>query len=146
MNREAAKNHSPEFMNYIDGSEIIMELTYKLGPVMLRVVPNIDFTKEEFKELISCLGDAKKMSDFSIEHIMPVVFNAVSFFYSKEENEVRSVVLVNPLFTELFIVDTITPELKHSFWLEACATEQDVVPFEFVKAGFFANKRNDEED
>lgn len=146
MNKEEAKNHSPKFMEYIDGSEIIMELTYRLGPVMLRVVPNIDFTKEEFKELISCLGDAQKMSDFSIEHIMPVVFNAVNFFYSKEENEVRSVVLINSMFTELFIVDTITPELKQAFWMEACASNKDIVPFEFVKAGFFANKRNGEKE
>lgn len=140
---EIRKNH-PEFTAYLDNTEIFLEAEYRLGPIKICVVPNIDFTQKMFEPLFLNMGDAVEMTAFSNEKIMPVVFNAINLFYNKNSDEVEALVVGNSLFTQLFIVDEVTDGVKRALRMVTAKDDRDLIPFQLNKAGFCRSKRDHE--
>lgn len=136
-NNDEILKKNPAFAAYVASTKILMELTYSIGPVKLRVVPHIDFSQEEFKPLILNLGDKFEMAAFTETEVTPIVVNAVQLFYDKEKDEVQSLVIANSLFTELFIVDEVTEGVKRALRLVTDKDDRNFIPFAFEKAGFF---------
>lgn len=133
---EILRRH-PEFAAYVASTKILIEITYNIGPVKMRVVPNIDFSQEEFKPLILNLGDKFEMAAFSEQEIMPVIGDSVQLFYDKERDEVQSLVIANSMFTEMFIIDEVTEGVKRALRLVTAKDERSLIPFAFEKAGFY---------